>query len=162
MDTIICTVTQGCLDREVVLHDAHLEQFHVPDRGEVDVNVQRSFTINTTAKEAQRTVGQWLLSEVSVLLASDPPDLVIGEQVVWRVPVWIGFPSYGRAGIVGTVNVDVDSGRMVGIGASKAEIEYQANRMAKLVPPYESLHVSGDSLSDTVSVAPQLRVTDEI
>jgi len=51
------------------------------------------------------------LNEVSYLIGADSPTLVVGERVVWRVPAWFGLLHTGRLGIVGTVGVDVSSGR---------------------------------------------------
>ena len=56
------------------------------------MKVDRSFEINVTAEEARRHVREWLREEVSLLIDAEPPTLVVGDQVVWRVPAWISFP----------------------------------------------------------------------
>ena len=67
------------------------EELPLPESGAVELTVQRSFEIKVTAAEAQRKVNRWLSWEVSMLIMADPPTLHIGEQVVWRVPAWIGL-----------------------------------------------------------------------
>jgi hypothetical protein len=115
-----------------------LEPYIIPEKGKVELKVERSFEIKVTAEEAQRQVNRWLLNEVSYLIGADPPTLVVGEQVVWRVPAWIGFPHTGRAGVVGMVDVDVTTGAMNNTPECKAEIERRAEELAARQPPYQS------------------------
>lgn len=114
-----------------------LEPYIIPEKGKVELKVERSFEIKVTAEEAQRQVNCWLLNEVSYLIGADPPTLVVGEQVVWRVPAWIGFPHTGRAGIVGNVDVDVTTGVMNNTPECKVEIERRAEELAARQPPYQ-------------------------
>ena len=113
-----------------------LDPYAIPEQGPVELKVNRSFEIKVTAEEARRQVNRWLLGEVSYLIAADPPTLVVGEQVVWRVPAWIGFPGVGRAGVVGLVEVDVETGEMNNTPECKAEIERCAKAIAAHLPPY--------------------------
>ena len=77
------------------------------------------------------------MNEVSSLIGADTPTLVVGpDQVVWRVPAWIGFPHTGRAGNVGTVEVDVETGVMNNTPECKADIERQAQHLAEQQPSY--------------------------
>ena len=114
-----------------------LDPYIIPEKGKVELKIDRSFEIKVTAEEAQHKVRWWLRDEVSMLIDADPPTLVIGEQVVWRVPAWIGFPHTGRAGMVGAVDVDVNTGAMNNTPACKAEIERQAEAVAACQPPYQ-------------------------
>lgn len=114
-----------------------LDPYVIPKKGKVELKVERSFEIKVTAEEAQRQVNRWLLNEVSYLIGADPPTLVVGEQVVWRVPAWIGFPHTGRVGVVGVVDVDVTTGAMNNTPECKAEIERRAEELAARQPPYQ-------------------------
>jgi hypothetical protein len=114
-----------------------LDPYTIPEKGEVELKIDRSFEIKVTAEEARHKVRWWLRDEVSMLIDADPPTLVIGEQVAWRVPAWIGFPHTGRAGVVGTVDVDVNTGAMNNTPECKAEIERQAEEVAARQPPYQ-------------------------
>ena len=98
-----------------------LDNYILPEKGPVTVTV--SFEIKVTAEEARHIANRWLLNEVSYLLGADPPTLVVGERAVWRVPAWIGFPSTGRVGVVGTVDVDVETGELLNPLERKAAIE---------------------------------------
>ena len=113
-----------------------LEPYAIPEKGKVELKVERSFEIKVTAEEARRQVRWWLREEVSMLIDADPPTLVVGDQVVWRVPAWIGFPHTGRAGVVGAVDVDVTTGTMNNTPECKADLERQAEVVAARQPPY--------------------------
>ncbi len=114
-----------------------LNQCMIPEKGVVELKINRSFEIKVTAEEARRKVNRWLMNEVSYMIGAEVPTLVIGEQVVWRVPAWIGFPHTGRAGTVGTIDVDVQSGAMDNTPERKAEIERCAETIATRMPPYQ-------------------------
>lgn len=139
-----------------------LDRYTLPEKGKVELKVDHSFEIKVTAEEARRQVDRWLLNEVSCLIGADPPTLVIGEQVVWRVSAWIGFPHTGRAGLVGTVEVDVSTGAMNNTPDCKAEIERRAEALAARQPPYQPKEaVPEPYLAQNVPPAPQLYIHDD-
>jgi hypothetical protein len=113
-----------------------LDSINIPEQGAVELKVKRSFEIKVTAEEARRKVRWWLRDEISMLIDADPATLVIGGQVVWRVPAWIGFPHTGRAGIVGSVDVNVSTGAMNNTPECKADIICRAEEVAARQPPY--------------------------
>ena len=45
----------------------------MPAQGPVTVNVDYSFEIKITAKQAQRQVDSWLLNDVSYMMGADKP-----------------------------------------------------------------------------------------
>jgi hypothetical protein len=114
-----------------------LESYAIPEKGRVELKVERAFDIKITAEEVRRQVNRWLLNEVSYLISADPPTLVVGEQVVWRVPAWVGFSHTGRLGVVGAVEVDVETGEMVDLAARQHEIEQNLERLKPALPPYQ-------------------------
>jgi len=134
-----------------------LDSYTIPEKGVVEINLNRSFEIKITAEEARRQVNRWLLNEVSYLMSADAPTLVIGEHVVWRVPAWITFPDVGRAGVVGLVEVDVTTGLMNNTPECKAEIERCAEKVAAHLPPYQPIReVPTEYLAKDVPPAPTL------
>jgi len=100
-----------------------LDNYSIPEKGPVEIKVNVTFEIKVTAEEARHIANRWLLNEVSYLLGADRPTLVVGERAVWRVPTWIGFPSTGRISVVGTVDVDVETGELLNPPERKAAIE---------------------------------------
>lgn len=114
-----------------------LDPYVIPEKGPVEVKIDRAFEIKVTAEEARRQVRWWLRDEVSMLLDADPPTLVVGEHVVWRVPAVFSRPGAGRVGIVGAVEVNVTSGEMNASLENKAAIERQAEELVAHLPPYQ-------------------------
>jgi hypothetical protein len=72
-----------------------------------------------------------------MLIDAEPPTLVVGEQVVWRVPAVFSAPGAGRVGVVGLIEVDVTTGEMNVTSELKAAIENQAEALAERLPPYQ-------------------------
>lgn len=114
-----------------------IDPYIIPEKGKVELSLQRSFEIRVTAEEAQHQTRWWLRDEVSMFLDAAPPLLVVGEQVVWRVPVVFTAPGSGQAGVVGAIEVDVATGEMNTTPERKADIEHQAEEIAKRLPPYQ-------------------------
>lgn len=139
-----------------------LDPYELPDKGAVTLTIERAFEIKITAVEAQRRVRAWLRAEISMLIDADPPTLVVGERVVWRVPAWIGFPHTGRAGQVGAIDVDVTTGEMNGPPEVKAAIARQAEAVALRQPPYRSKeYVPEAYLAKNAPSAPRLHILED-
>lgn len=114
-----------------------IDPYTIPEKGQVELNVQRSFEIKITAEEARRQVNRWLHDNVTMLIGAESPTLVISDEVVWRVPAVFGVPDLGRVGVVGTVDVDVTSGAMALPLDLAPELERQAEALAERLPPYQ-------------------------
>ncbi len=114
-----------------------LDPYVIPEKGLVEVKIDRTFEIKVTAEEARYQVRWWLRNEVSMLMDANPPTLVVGEQVVWRVPAVFSSPGASQVGVVGTVEVNVTTGEMNATSAHKAALERQAVAMAEHLPPYQ-------------------------
>ncbi len=137
------------------------DPYIVPEKGKVELNVKRSFEIKVTAEEARRQVDRWLLNEVSYMLGAKDPTLVIGEQIVWRVSAWLSSPGVGQVGVVGTVEVDVNTGAMNNSPKCKAEIIRRAEELAALLPPYQPKKSPERYLAKNIPPAPQLRILED-
>ena len=127
-----------------------LDRYSIPDKGTFEI--RQIVTLDVSAEQARKLVNRFLLMEVSTMMAADPPDLVIGEQSVWRVPVWIGFLHQGRFW-VGTIDVDTRSGAILAPEQSQAAIEARAAELAAGLPPYApNQEIAAESLaSDPVT-----------
>jgi len=135
-----------------------LDPYTIPEKGTVHLQVSRSFEIKVTAEEARRQVNRWVHNEVAFLMRGLPPTLVIGEQVIWRVPISIGFPSVGQAGIVGMVDVDVETGMMNISPELEAGLINEAEKIAKRLPPFQPHQLPPEYLAKNVPQAPELVV----
>lgn len=110
-----------------------LDDYTIPQQGTFEIRTV--VQINVSANQAQRLARRFLMNEISHLLVADPPDLVVGTQTRWRVPVWIGFPGGGRHA-VGVIEVDAQTGDFVDQAAHIAEISARAAVAADNLPPF--------------------------
>ena len=97
--------------------------------------------IQISAFVARRKVNTLVLQRVSNLLLAGEPTL---EQTpttdwVWRVPVDLTFPSHGRVGCVGEVEVDARYGEVRYTEALLEQMRDEAERLAEqiLSPTHE-------------------------
>ncbi len=113
-----------------------LDQHPIPDKGTFEI--RQTVTLHVSAEEARKTVSRWLFNTVSMLIGAGTPSLSIGERVIWRVPIWIGFPHTGRHELDVAVDVDAETGKMLNLESSKLCIEKRAVEVGKAQPPFKS------------------------
>lgn len=58
-----------------------------------------------------RKANTWLLEHVGHLLRAEDPEIVIGEELTWRVTVVLTSPEKGRVGPVGQLHLLADTGK---------------------------------------------------
>lgn len=108
-----------------------LENQAPPETGLLELNVKVRANIRCSATEARRKVSVWVGNQIADLLHGETPDLVVGEKrSFWRVPVVLGSRSLGRIGVVGKIDVDVESGEMTLSEKTIREIEQNAERFS--------------------------------
>jgi hypothetical protein len=90
--------------------EATIEQ--IPRSGQVQFSLSVSGQMHYSAEAARRLVGRFVANEIAYLLRSGEPTLVMGERIVWRVPVILALPAHGPVGAVGEIDVDVESGEL--------------------------------------------------
>ena len=112
-----------------------LDNITIPEQGTLTIHL--TIEIKVTAEQARKKVGRWLMDQVSSQMGAETPTLVAGDRTAWRVPVYISFPSVGHAGTVGAIDVDAQSGEMDVSPDKIADIERQAQEIAKRLPPYK-------------------------
>lgn len=138
-----------------------IENYVAPEKGQVDINIQRSFEIKITAEEARRKVNRWLIEFVSIQMGADEPTLVLAERAVWRVPAHISFPQVGHAGIVGTVEVDVETGEMNDPEDKIVEMKRRGQEIARRLPPFKPIPVPPEFVPKDAPSAERLVITDD-
>lgn len=76
------------------------------------LTTQLTSKVEITAAHARRKVNVLMLDQVSNLLLANDPTFIqtAAGKWVWRVPVDLTYPKYGRVGKVGEVDVDAHSG----------------------------------------------------
>lgn len=112
-----------------------LENYVIPEHGRLDIRVTVNLAIS--AQETRRLVDRWLLENVSILIGADMPTLIIDDQNVWRVPVWMGLAGSGRTEL-GVIDVDATSGALLDarrrVSAIMAAAEIYAEKAPSFAP----------------------------
>jgi hypothetical protein len=85
-----------------------------------------------SALVARQKVNVLVLTRVSNLLLAGEPKLVQKSEavLVWRVPVDLTFPSQGRVGQVGELEVDALRGEVYYTEALLVQLQNEAERLA--------------------------------
>lgn len=108
-----------------------IETENLPERGPLKIRLDVTATINTTAEEARRKVSVFAGNEIADLLSGETPDLVWQKNgAYWRVPVVLSSRSWGRIGLVGFIDVDVETGKLHLTEETIRSIEENAQRFA--------------------------------
>ncbi|MFZ0548226.1 MAG: hypothetical protein WAM60_22460 [Candidatus Promineifilaceae bacterium] len=108
-----------------------LDNYPIPEQGQVNINVRFSFEINIDALEARKVVSSWLLNEVSYMVGAGNATLVLSNRPTWRVPAWIAFPGVPQKDIVGVVDVDVQTGEILNPTETKARLEHYLEKVIR-------------------------------
>src|ERR1700682_457297 len=96
------------------------------------LSLNESLAISATV--ARRKVNVITLERVSNLLLADEPTLVSEEgKWFWRVPIDLTFPSRGRVGSVGELDVDVQNGSVLFDDTKLEHLRANADKIAKQV-----------------------------
>ncbi len=103
----------------------------LPARAEVKIAFNLTAQVNVTDVIAQRKVSKLLLDEVGNLLYGERPSLVVERRLLWRVPVWLGLPSVGPVGQVGTLDVDAQTGEVLFTQELLEDIAEHGNALAR-------------------------------
>jgi hypothetical protein len=108
-----------------------IETEKLPERGPLNISLDVTAIINITAEEARRKVSVFAGNEIADLLSGEAPDLVWQKNgAYWRVPVVLSSKSLGRIGLVGFIDVNVETGELQVTGQSTRRIEENAQRFA--------------------------------
>jgi hypothetical protein len=79
--------------------------------------------VNITPFTARQKASGYVGGEISHLLIGEEPALVFSRgRVVWRVPIQLTYPQRGKLGLVGQLDVDARTGRLLIHDLLKEEI----------------------------------------
>jgi hypothetical protein len=109
-----------------------------------DVDLQERQTVRlqiipprvcVTAALARRKVTRFVLDEISYLMGGGQPTLIETEQLVWRVPVTLTYPTHGAVGQAGFIDVDAEGGELLLAPETVEEIKRNARALVAHLPP---------------------------
>jgi hypothetical protein len=83
-----------------------------------------------SAETARRAANVWLLENVGNLLLADAPELILDENLMWRVDVILTSPKRGWIGRVGRLELDAKTGDILADESVIQEIIKHASLIA--------------------------------
>ena len=128
------TIEQNVI-QEVVYVSLEMRDITLPVQAEVKIEFSLTAQVNVTDVMAQRKVSKLLLDEVGNLLYGERPSLVVERRLLWRVPVWLGSPTHGPVGQVGTLDVDAQTGEILFTQNMLDDIAEHGNALAQRATP---------------------------
>jgi hypothetical protein len=102
----------------------------LPHMGRVSVTIQVAAEMRYPADAARRLAGRFAANEISHLLRTGEPVLILKQRMYWHVPLILAFPTTGPLGEVGAINVDVETGQLSVTPDVIADITRHAERLA--------------------------------
>ena len=117
------------------MSQVEMQDVTLPAQAKVKVELSLTADINFTAYAAQRRVSKLMLDRVGNLLYGEKPSLIVGERLLWRVPVWLSLPTTGPLGQVGTLDVDAQTGEILHTPQLLTEIADRGDALAERTPP---------------------------
>jgi hypothetical protein len=113
------------------MSQVEMQEVSLPAQAKIKVELSLSADINFTAQAARRRVSKLMLDRVGNLLYGEKPSLVVGEHLLWRVPIWLSLPTTGPLGQVGTLDVDAQTGEVRHTPELLAEIADRGDALAE-------------------------------
>jgi hypothetical protein len=90
-----------------------IETVKPPESGPFHLQLDLTADIRITPERARKKVGVYAGNHIADLLSGEMPQLVSqAEGTFWRVPVVLSSRSQERIGVVGTIDVAVDTGEL--------------------------------------------------
>jgi hypothetical protein len=85
----------------------------LPAEADVEVSVKIHAPLTITRHVARQKVNVQLALHCGQSFAVEEPELLMGERVRWRVPVWVTHPTKGKVACIGDVRVDAQTGEVL-------------------------------------------------
>ena len=82
--------------------------------------------IATPPTLAQRKANGYLAQYVTMMARAGTPTLFLGDKPIWRVPAILSLPSLGEVSVIGTIEVNAETGEIVPLSES------QLNKMQEI------------------------------
>lgn len=111
--------------------NVEMTEIALPAEAQLKIELSLTAQVKITHVTAQRQVSKLLLDQAGNLLYGERPSLVVGQRLVWRVPVWLALPTTGPLGQVGALDVDAQTGEILFAQQILDEIVERGNVLAQ-------------------------------
>ena len=92
---------------------AEVTSLPIPPDSDVEVSVTIHTPLNISRHTARQKANASLALHCGQSFAIDDPELSVGDNVIWRVPVWVTHSGHGRISQIGEIRVDAQSGELL-------------------------------------------------
>jgi hypothetical protein len=103
----------------------------LPKAGRLEIDIKVSADLNISAYAARQKVNAFVLSDISYMMHTGEPVLVVADQIRWHVPIILTLTSRGDVGEVGGIDVDVQTGQLHVTPQLITEINARAEGLAR-------------------------------
>ena len=107
----------------------------LPTGASVDITIRLQSHLNISSTAAQQRANVLLIERVGDRLAAGDPELVVGERLVWRMPVYLHWLGRTQMGPVGQLEVDTETGELLVSPQSLEDLRRNAGRAAADAAP---------------------------
>jgi len=111
--------------------NVEMAEIALPAEAQLKIELSLTAQVKITHVTAQRQVSKLLLDQAGNLLYGERPSLVVGQRLVWRVPVWLALPTAGPLGQVGALDVDAQTGEILFTQRILDDIVERGNALAQ-------------------------------
>ena len=92
--------------------------------------------IIVTAQAARRAVNRWLTWEVGEHIMTGTPELVLGQKLMWRIPIKVTAPTSGVLNDrIYDMMVDAITGEVLDKKFGLQEIQIHVEQLARAIHP---------------------------
>lgn len=84
----------------------------IPEKAKISFKVEVDSTFNISAFVARQKANLYLLMHLGELVSAGQPEILMGKQIYWRLPIIYSLPSVGTLGTIGEILVQVDNGNI--------------------------------------------------
>ena len=97
-------------------------------RLKVSVHIQAEVL---SAQVVRQQANVWLLENVGNLLRAASPELVLGDQLIWRIDVMLTSPTRGEIDRVGRLEIEATTGQVLANDTLIQEITTRAHALTE-------------------------------
>ena len=107
-----------------------------PKEGSLRVDARLQGEVSVSPDMARHRANGYFSREIALFLIAGEPELILGEQALWRVPAILRLRGFGEIAVVGSVSIDALSGEPNPLSSEQIHtIRERANDLANRLAP---------------------------
>jgi hypothetical protein len=108
----------------------------ISPKSKVVVRMEISTEVNISASVARQRANRYLITQIGDQLGATEPELVMGDQLYWRLPVQYAPSRLENLGVVGHILVDAQTGAIeIADGRTIADLQASAELLYERATP---------------------------